>query len=194
MAEADSRDEEFSGTRSRGTPSHQQANLDGWMKANVEGYKAAERLQFKGGQSDRPISSTRHNVVRAAPKAVRQAAAVGARRRPRVPRHLALPSRASRSRAPTASALTTASRLDVLHHVDGEGPVFWDQTLPSVSRGALADLRRGSRDARQAAQLRPEKIRLGDFGRPATISRARSTAGPSSIAPPRPRRSRRSSG
>ena len=54
MAEAENRDEEFSGTKEV-EERHRinEANLAAWMKANVEGFSGPLTvLQFKGGQSN----------------------------------------------------------------------------------------------------------------------------------------------
>ena len=76
-----------------------------------------------------------------------------------------------------------------------EGRILWDQSLP--------DYEPAERRAIYMAQIKTladlhntdyASVGLGDFGRPATISPARSTAGPSSTRPPRPSASRRSSG
>ena len=65
------------------------SRLDGWMRENVEGYQGPLTvLQFKGGQSNptyRLDTPARSYVMRRKPFG--KAAAVGARGRPRIPRH-----------------------------------------------------------------------------------------------------------
>ena len=68
--------------------------------------------------------------------------------------------------------------------------MFWDQTLPSVTPERWPIFAARSRRSRNCTATTPRKSGSATSAGPAIISRARSTAGPSSIAPPRPRRSR----
>ena len=78
-----------------------------WMRDNVEGFAAPSTVeQFKGGQSNPTfLLARRRQALCAAPQAARQAAALGARGRPRVPRHHRARRHATcRCRAPMACA------------------------------------------------------------------------------------------
>ena len=68
-----------------------------------------------------------------------------------------------------------------------EGRVFWDPTLPSQPREARRESS-PARSRRWRSCINTIRRRSGSAtsASPATISRARSTAGPSSTAPPRP--------
>ena len=84
-----SRDDMFSGVKPvEDRHKLDEANLAIWMAAHVEGYEGPlEVYQFKGGQSNPTYRlDTPGHALRPAPQAVRQAAAVGPRGRPRVSR------------------------------------------------------------------------------------------------------------
>ena len=108
MADGVRKDEEFSGTKEV-EERHRvnEANLDAWMRENVEGYQGPLTvLQFKGGQSN-PTYRLEHArpLLCDAPQPVRQIAAVGACGRSRVPRHL----------SPRQAGLSGRERLCALH-------------------------------------------------------------------------------
>ena len=87
-----------------------EAALDRWMQANVAGYQGPLSVrQFKGGQSNPTYQLvTPGKTLRDAPQAARQAAAVGPRRRPRVPGdHRPRSDRLPGRHAAMASASTT---------------------------------------------------------------------------------------
>jgi aminoglycoside phosphotransferase (APT) family kinase protein len=171
MAEAASRDEEFSGTKPV-EERHRlnEASLDAWMKANVEGYKGPLTiLQFKGGQSNPTYqlnTPTTSYVLRRKPfgKLLPSAHAVD--------REFRVISALHKQGFPVARTYGLCMDDGVIGSAFyimsmERGRVFWDQTLPSVSR----DERRPIfvSEVETLAKLHsydPEKIGLGDFGRP----------------------------
>ena len=192
MADGVRNDEEFSGTKPV-EERHRvdELRLDGWMREHVEGYQGPlgrPAVQGRPVQSDLPA---RHAgaILCDAPPAVRQIAAVGARGRSRVPRHRSA-RQAGFSGREGLCALHRRQRprFGLLHHVDGRGPgvLGSDAAEPDAGRPPQ-DLHQQDRDAGETAHLRSAR-RSGSAisASPAIISRARSTAGPSSTAPPRP--------
>ena len=171
MAQADSRDEEFSGTKEV-EERHRinEANLDAWMKANVEGYKGPlSVLQFKGGQSNPTYqinTPTTSYVLRRKPfgKLLPSAHAVD-----REFRVISALHKQGFPVARTYGLCTDDSVLGSMFYIMSmeKGRVFWDQTLPSVSRAERWPIYVS--EIETLAKLHgydPEKIGLGDFGRP----------------------------
>jgi aminoglycoside phosphotransferase (APT) family kinase protein len=68
-----------------------------------------------------------------------------------------------------------------------EGRIIWNGRVPGVSREERRAIYESQIDTLAALHSADYKaIGLEDFGRPATTSSARSTAGPSSTSPARP--------
>ena len=201
MADGVRNDEEFSGTKAV----EERHRIDE-IAASTAGCANMSRLS---GPADRPAVQGRpvqpdlparhaRPILCDAPQAVRQTAAVGACGRPRVPRH----------RGARQAGLSGREGLCAVHRRQR------DRRLPSTScrwkRAACSGIRRCRARRRttrrkiftskietlaEAAHLRSARRSASAISAsPATISRARSTAGPSSTAPPRPSRSRRSRG
>ena len=199
MADGVRKDEEFSGTKEV-EERHRidEARLDIWMRENVEGYAGPLTvLQFKGGQSNPTYRlDTPTPFLRDAAQAVRQAAAVGACGRSRIPRHR----RARREQGfPVAKAYALCTddsvigaAFYIMSMVDGR--VFWDPTLPSQTPDDRRTIFTSKIETlAKLHTLRSQRDRARPISAsPAIISRARSTAGPSSIAPRKPSTSRRS--
>ena len=191
MAEGVKTDEEFSGTKPvEDRHRVDEARLDGWMREHVEGYQGPLTvLQFKGGQSNptyRLDTPGRSYVMRRRPfgKLLPSAHAVD--------REFQVIAALSKQGFPVAKAYalcTDDSVIGAAFYIMSmeEGRVFWDPTLPSQTPDerrkiftskieTLADftttIRRRSGSAISAS--------------PAIISRARSIAGPSNTARPRP--------
>ena len=171
MAEAASRDAEFSGTKDvEERHRFNEANLDKWMRENVEGYSGPLKVsQFKGGQSnptyrlDTPGNSY---VLRRKPFGKLLPSAHAVDREYRVITALHAQGFAA---AKTYGLCTDDSVIGTMFYIMQmvEGRVFWDQTLPAVQR----EERRPIFEAEilTLAKLHsydPEKIGLGDFGRP----------------------------
>lgn len=171
MAEAASRDSEFSGTKDvEERHRFNEANLDKWMRENVEGYAGPLKVsQFKGGQSnptyrlDTPGNSY---VLRRKPFGKLLPSAHAVDREYRVITALHAQGFAA---ARTYGLCTDDSVIGTMFYIMQmvEGRVFWDQTLPAVQR----EERRPIFEAEilTLAKLHsfdPEKIGLGDFGRP----------------------------
>jgi len=171
MAEpAVSRDEEFSGTREV-EERHRlnEASLDAWMKANVEGFKGPlSILQFKGGQSNPTYQlntpSTSY-VLRRKPfgKLLPSAHAVDREFRVITALH-----KQGFPVARTYGLCTDDSVVGSMFYIMSieQGRVFWDQTLPSVSREERWPIYVS--EIETLAKLHsydPEKIGLADFGR-----------------------------
>jgi aminoglycoside phosphotransferase (APT) family kinase protein len=171
MAEAASRDSEFSGTKDvEERHRFNEANLDTWMRENVEGYSGPLKVsQFKGGQSNptyRLDTPGRSYVMRRKPFGKLLPSAHAVDREYRVITAL--------QKQGFPAAMTYGLCMDdgvigaafyVMQMV--EGRVFWDQTLPAVAR----EERRPIYEAEilTLAKLHsydPEKIGLGDYGRP----------------------------
>jgi aminoglycoside phosphotransferase (APT) family kinase protein len=168
--EAVSRDEEFSGTREV-EERHRlnEASLDAWMKANVEGFKGPlSILQFKGGQSNPTYQlntpSTSY-VLRRKPfgKLLPSAHAVDREFRVITALH-----KQGFPVARTYGLCTDDSVVGSMFYIMSmeRGRVFWDQTLPSVSREERWPIYVS--EVETLAKLHsydPEKIGLADFGR-----------------------------
>ena len=169
-----------------------EARLDGWMREHVEGYQGPLTvLQFKGGQSNPTYRlDTPGAILRDAPQAVRQIAAVGACGRSRIPRHRGAGQAGLSGREGLCAVHRRCrDRRRLLHHVDGRGPGVLGSDAAEPDAGSAAqDLHQQDRDAGETAHLRSAR-RSGSAisASPAIISRARSIAGPSNTA--RPRRS-----
>ena len=171
MAEAASWDDEFSGTK----PVEErlrinEAKLDSWMKANVEGYKGPlSVLQFKGGQSnptyqlDTPTASY---VLRRKPFGKLLPSAHAVDREFRVIAAL----RSQGFPVPRAYALCTDdSVIGAVFYIMSmeKGRVFWDPTLSSVARGERRPIYISKvQTLAKVHMFDPEKIGLGDFGKP----------------------------
>jgi aminoglycoside phosphotransferase (APT) family kinase protein len=172
MAEAaESRDEEFSGTKEV-EERHRlnEASLDAWMKANVEGYKGPLTiLQFKGGQSNPTYQLNTPGttyVLRRKPfgKLLPSAHAVDREFKVITALHKqGFPVARSYGLCMDDGVLGSAFYIMSME----KGRVFWDQTLPSVSREERRPIYVA--EVETLAKLHsydPEKIGLGDFGRP----------------------------
>ena len=177
MADGVRKDEEFSGTKEV-EERHRinEANLDGWMRENVEGYQGPLTvLQFKGGQSNPTYKlETPGTILRDAPQAVRQIAAVGACGRSRVPRHRrARQAGLSGREGLRAVHRRRRDRLRLLHHVDGRGPgvLGSDAAEPDAGRPAQ-DLHQQDRDAGQTPRLRSGEDRARRFRQARQLFRA----------------------
>ena len=191
MADGVRKDEEFSGTKPV-EERHRidEMRLDGWMRENVEGYQGPLTvLQFKGGQSNptyRLDTPGRSYVMRRRPfgKLLPSAHAVDREFRSS-PRSA---SRVFRSRRPMRCAPTTRDRRR-------------RSTSCRWKRAGCSGIRRcRARRRRRGARSSPARSRrwrscicsirrrsgLAISASPAIISRARSIAGPSNIARPKP--------
>jgi aminoglycoside phosphotransferase (APT) family kinase protein len=171
MGEAASGDDEYSGTK----PVEErlrinEAKLDVWMKANVEGYKGPlSVLQFKGGQSnptyqlDTPTTSY---VLRRKPFGKLLPSAHAVDREFRVIAAL----RTQGFPVPRAYALCTDDSVvgAVFYIMSMEkGRVFWDPRLPSVGREERRSIYISKVETlAKLHMLDPETIGLGDFGKP----------------------------
>ena len=185
-------------TRNSRAPSRSRSGIGSTRCASTAGCantsKAIEGpltvLQFKGGQSNptyRLDTPSRSYVMRRKPFGKLLPSAHAVDREFRSSQRLA--SRAFRSRSAYALC-TDDSVIGAAFYIMSmeEGRVFWDPTLPSQTpEDAAQDLHQQDRDAGETAQLRSAR-RSGSAisASPAIISRARSTAGPSSTAPPKP--------
>ena len=192
MADGVRKDEEFSGTKEV-EERHRinEANLDGWMREHVEGYQGPLTvLQFKGGQSNPTYKlETPGTILRDAPQAVRQIAAVGACGRPRVPRHRSARQAGLSGREGLCAVhRRRRDRRRLLHHVDGRGPgvLGSDAAEPDAGQhGARSSPARSRRWPNSTSSI-PRKSGSAISASRAIISRARSIAGPSNTAPPKP--------
>ncbi len=192
MADGVRNDEEFSGTKPV-EERHRvdELRLDGWMREHVEGYQGPlVVLQFKGGQSNptyRLDTPGRSYVMRRRPfgKLLPSAHAVD--------REFRVIAALGKQGFPVARAYalcTDDSVIGAAFYIMSmeEGRVFWDPGLPSQT----PDDRRKifTSKIETLAKLHTYRSRrrsvLAISASPAIISRARSTAGPSSTAPPRP--------
>ena len=192
MAEGVRNDEEFSGTR----PVEERHRideiaLDGWMREHVEGYQGPLTVQqFKGGQSNPTYRlDTPGAILCDAPPAVRQTAAVGARGRPRIPRHRRTQQAGFCGRKSLCAVhRRQRDRRFLLHHVDGRGPGVLGSVAAEPDAGEPPqDFHQQDRDAGKAAHLRSAKPSVSaTSASPAIILRARSIAGPSNTAPRKP--------
>ena len=192
MADGVRKDEEFSGTKPV-EERHRidEISLDRWMREHVEGYQGPlVVLQFKGGQSNptyRLDTPGRSYVMRRRPfgKLLPSAHAVD-----REYRVIAALSQAGFSGREGLRALhrRQRDRLRLLHHVDGRGPgVLGPDAAEPDSRCAAQDFCEQDRDAGEAAHT-TIRTRSGSASSasPAIILPARSIAGPSNTAPPKP--------
>jgi aminoglycoside phosphotransferase (APT) family kinase protein len=171
MAEAASRDSEFNGTKDvEERHRFNEANLDKWMRENVEGYSGPVQVsQFKGGQSNptyRLDTPGRSYVMRRKPfgKLLPSAHAVDREYKVITALH-AQGFPAAKTYGLCMDDGVIGAAFYIMQMV--EGRVFWDQTLPAVAR----EERRPIFEAEilTLAKLHsydPEKIGLGDFGRP----------------------------
>ncbi len=168
------------------------AALAAWLQANLPGFEGPLAVeQFKGGQSNptyKLITSQRACVMRSKPgpaaKLLPSAHAI--EREFRVMRAL------SNSDVPVPRMLALCEdeavigrAFYVMEFVDGR--VLWDQSLPGMSnseRAAIYD--EMNRVIAALHRVDVAAAGLGDYGRPATTSNARSRAGASSTwrAPP----------
>ena len=185
--------------RSRSAIGSTRSRLDGWMREQRRGLSGTADGPAVQGRPVQPDLPARYAgpLLRDAPQAVRQAAAVGACGRPRVPVIAALQQAGLSGRQDLRAVhRRQRHRRLLLHHVHGRGPgvLGSDAAEPDAGR-APHDLHQQDRDAGEAAHLRSAR-RSGSAtsASPATTSPARSTAGPSSTGPPRPSTSPSSSG
>ncbi|MEZ5764189.1 MAG: phosphotransferase family protein [Xanthobacteraceae bacterium] len=166
MADAD-----FAGTKEvEDRHKFDEAALDRWMSANVEGYKGPLTVsQFKGGQSNptyRLDTPGRSYVMRRKPfgKLLPSAHAVDREYKVITALHAqGFPA------AKTYGLCNDDSVIGTMFYIMQmvEGRVFWDQTLPAVSREERRPI--FEQEILTLAQLHsyePEKIGLGDYGRP----------------------------
>ena len=171
MAEAAGRDADYSGTKDvEERHRFNEANLDKWMRDNVEGYSGPLKVsQFKGGQSNptyRLDTPDRAYVMRRKPfgKLLPSAHAVDREYRVITALH--------KQGFPAAKTYGLCEDIDVIGAAFYimqmvEGRVFWDQTLPSVDRAERRPI--FEQEILTLAKLHsydPEKIGLGDYGRP----------------------------
>ena len=170
--------------------------LEDYLRRHVDGFTGNLRVeQFEGGQSNptyKLTAGTSRYVLRRKPPGKLLPSAHAVDREYRVITALAragFPVARSRVLCTDESVIGTA--FYVMDFIDGR--VFWDQSLPGMSR------RRPSRDLRRD-EPRHRGRSIKSITRPsgwrttagrAIISRARSAAGPGSTAPPRRKRSRR---
>jgi len=147
-----------------------QASLERWMTANVEGFAGPLSVeQFKGGQSNptyKLITPAKHYVLRRKPPGQLLKGAHAVEREARVLRGL------EKAGFPVAHVYGLCEDDAVIgtwfYVMDMvEGRIFWDATIPDVSR----EERHALFDAMNAvvAQLHMvdyEAVGLGDYGRP----------------------------
>jgi aminoglycoside phosphotransferase (APT) family kinase protein len=189
VADGVRKDEEFSGTKPV-EERHRidEMRLDGWMRGHVEGYAGPLTvLQFKGGQSNptyRLDTSGRSYVMRRKPfgKLLPSAHAVD--------REFKVIAALSKQGFPVARAYalcTDDSVIGAAFYIMSmeEGRVFWDPSLPSQTRGEKSSPARSRRWQSCTDTIRKKSVSAISAS-PAIISRARSTAGPSSTALPKP--------
>ncbi len=171
MADGVRRDEELSGTRPV-EERHRidEAALDRWMAANVEGYRGTLTvLQFKGGQSNptyRLDTPLRSYVMRRKPfgKLLPSAHAVD--------REFRVISALGKQDFPVAKAYALCTDDAVIGSAFyimsmEEGRVFWDPALPSQTPEARRKIFTSKIET--LAKLHnydPQTIGLGDFGKP----------------------------
>jgi aminoglycoside phosphotransferase (APT) family kinase protein len=171
MAEAASRDSEFNGTKEvEERHKFNEANLDKWMRENVEGYAGPLQIsQFKGGQSNptyRLDTPGRSYVMRRKPfgKLLPSAHAVDREYKVITALH-AQGFPAAKTYGLCMDDGVIGAAFYIMHMV--EGRVFWDQTLPAVAREERRPIYES--EILTLAKLHsyePEKIGLGDYGRP----------------------------
>lgn len=164
-------EEEFTGTKPvEARHRIDEKNLDAWLAASVEGYRGPLKVsQFKGGQSNptyRLDTPSRSYVLRRKPfgKLLPSAHAVD--------REFRVISALHRVGYPVAQAYALCadeSVIGAMFYVMAlvEGRVMWSGALPSASReGRGAVYRTQIETLAQLHQYDPEKIGLGDYGRP----------------------------
>jgi len=171
MAEALSRDSEFNGTKDvEERHRFNEANLDKWMRENVEGYAGPLKIsQFKGGQSNptyRLDTPGRSYVMRRKPfgKLLPSAHAVDREYKVITALH-AQGFPAAKTYGLCMDDGVIGAAFYIMQMV--EGRVFWDQTLPAVERAERRPIYES--EILTLAKLHsydPEKIGLGDYGRP----------------------------
>ena len=168
-----------------------EARLDGWMREHVEGYQGPLTvLQFKGGQSNptyRLDTPGRSYVMRRKPfgKLLPSAHAVD-----REFRVIAALEQAGLSGREGLCAVhrRRRDRRRLLHHVDGRGPGVLGSHAAEPDagqRGARSSPARSRRWRNCTSSIR-KRSGSAISASPAIISRARSIAGPSNTARPRP--------
>ena len=171
MADGVRKDEEFSGTREV-EERHRidEARLAGWLQENVEDYQGPLKvLQFKGGQSNptyRLDTPGRSYVMRRRPFGTLLPSAHAVDREFRVIAAL------GKQGFPVARAYALCTDDGVIGSAFyvmsmEEGRVFWDPTLPSQSPDARRKIFTSKIETlAQLHVFEPEKIGLGDFGKP----------------------------
>jgi aminoglycoside phosphotransferase (APT) family kinase protein len=174
VADGVRKDEEFSGTREV-EERHRinEASLDQWMKEHVQDYQGPlQVLQFKGGQSNPTYkleTPARYYVMRRRPFGQLLPSAHAVDREFRVIAALGkqnLP--VARAYALCADDSVIGSAFYVMSME--EGRVFWDPTLPSQPPEARRRIFTSKIETLAKLHiLDPEKIGLGDFGKPAII-------------------------
>jgi aminoglycoside phosphotransferase (APT) family kinase protein len=165
------RDEDYSGTK----PVEERHRIDelrleGWMREHVEDYEGPLTvLQFKGGQSNptyRLDTPKRSYVMRRKPfgKLLPSAHAVD--------REFRVIAALGKQGFPVARAYALCMDADVIGAAFyimsmEEGRVFWDPTLPSQPPEARRAIFTSKVETlAKLHQYEPEKIGLGDFGKP----------------------------
>jgi aminoglycoside phosphotransferase (APT) family kinase protein len=145
-------------------------NLDAWLSANVEGYRGPLKVsQFKGGQSNptyRLDTPERSYVLRRKPfgKLLPSAHAVD--------REFCVISALHRAGFPAAKPYALCadeSVIGAMFYVMAliEGRVMWSGALPNASREERGAIYRAQIETlARLHQYDPEKIGLGDYGRP----------------------------
>ncbi|MES2032958.1 MAG: phosphotransferase [Pseudomonadota bacterium] len=147
-----------------------EAKLEAWLKANVEGFQGPlEVRQFKGGQSNptyQLVTPKKRYVLRRKPpgKLLPSAHAVD--------REYKVISALGKTGFPVAHAYALCTDEDVLgtmfYVMDNvEGRILWDQTLPDyqpAERGAIFRAKIGTLADLHNTDY--EAIGLGDYGRP----------------------------
>jgi aminoglycoside phosphotransferase (APT) family kinase protein len=171
VADGVRRDEEFSGTKPvEERHRFKEANLDAWMREHVDGYAGPLTvLQFKGGQSNptyRLDTPGRSYVMRRKPfgKLLPSAHAVD--------REFRVISALGQQGFPVAHAYalcTDETVIGAAFYIMSmeEGRVFWDPTLPMQPPEMRPKIFRSKIETLAKLHMYdPEKIGLGDFGRP----------------------------
>ena len=172
MADGVRKDEEFSGTKEV-EERHRinEASLDGWMREHVEGYQGPLTvLQFKGGQSNPTYklqTPAQSYVMRRKPfgKLLPSAHAVD--------REFRVIAALGKQGFPVAKAYalcTDDAVIGAAFYIMSmeEGRVFWDPTLPSQTPDNRRKVSASKIEKCWKSRLfsTPEKIGLGDFGKP----------------------------
>ena len=171
MADGVRKDEEFSGTKEV-EERHRinEANLDGWMREHVEGYRGPLKvLQFKGGQSNPTYkieTPAQSYVMRRKPfgKLLPSAHAVD--------REFRVIAALGKQGFPVAKAYALCTDDAVIGSAFyimsmEEGRVFWDPSLPSQTPDARRKIFTSKIETLANLQSSiPRKIGLGDFGKP----------------------------